>query len=371
MMNLRTVTASRYVTPLREGGSLPAIVEADDEGLYVLKFRGAGQGAKALIAELLAGEVARLAGLPVPEIVFAELPAELARTEPDSEIRSLITASAGLNVALDYLPGSVTFDPLTFVPDVQLASAIVWFDAFVCNVDRTVRNVNMLIWHRRLWLIDHGASLYFHHAWSDPDHAARSAFPLVKNHVLLKQASAIAEVDASMQSKLTRSAFGSLVDLIPDAWLAEDSEVGGRSAQRQAYFNFFVQRLESSAVFVEEGHPCTNFALMTTRSCASSRASSAASLSMRASWCLATSNAYCRRALNWTKRCCLRSIQRLILSWYATLWPPFPPSVRAVLRRAISGDCRRGSASTGWWRREAPSSKPRQCTPASAPTYLA
>jgi hypothetical protein len=158
---LRTVTASRYVTPLREGGSLPAIIEADDEGLYVLKFRGAGQGPKALIAELLAGEIGRLAGLPVPEIVFAILPAELARTEPDPEIQSLIGASAGLNVALDYLPGSVSFDPLVLVPDALLASSVVWFDAFVCNVDRTARNVNMLIWHRRLWLIDHGASLYF------------------------------------------------------------------------------------------------------------------------------------------------------------------------------------------------------------------
>src|ERR1700734_3004951 len=168
-MRLRTITARRYGTPLREGGSLPAIIEADDDGLYVLKFRGAGQGPKALIAELLAGEIGRLLGLPVPEIVFVQLSAELARTEADPEIQSLIQTSAGLNIALDYLPGSVTFDPLVFVPDTQLASAIVWFDAFVCNVDRTVRNVNMLIWHRRLWLIDHGAALYFHHAWNGGD----------------------------------------------------------------------------------------------------------------------------------------------------------------------------------------------------------
>src|SRR6267154_1908731 len=181
-MKLRTVTASRYVTPLREGGSLPAIIEADDDGLYVLKFRGAGQGPKALIAELLAGEIGRAAGLPVPEIVFVELPAELARTEPDPEIQSLISASAGLNVALDYLPGSVTFDPLVFVPDPQLASAIVWFDAFVCNVDRTARNVNMLIWHRGLRLIDHGAALYFHHAWKQGDEHALTPFSLIKDH---------------------------------------------------------------------------------------------------------------------------------------------------------------------------------------------
>src|SRR6204780_5234078 len=196
MVKLRSVAAGRYVTPLREGGSLPAIIEADDDGLYVLKFRGAGQGPKALIAELLAGEIGRLAALPVPEIVLVELPAELARTEPDAEIQSLIGASAGLNIALDYLPGSVTFDPLLFVPDAQLASAIVWFDAFVCNVDRTVRNVNMLIWHRRLWLIDHGAALYFHHAWNQRDQRAGNPFALIKDHVLLNQASALAEVDA-------------------------------------------------------------------------------------------------------------------------------------------------------------------------------
>src|SRR5690349_21643709 len=151
-MSLRTVTATRYVTPLREGGSLPAIVEADDDGMYVLKFRGAGQGPK----ELIAGELARAAGLPVPEIVFVELDAELARTEPDPEIQDLIRASAGLNLALDYLPGSVMFDPVAERPDAELASSIVWFDAFVANMDRTARNTNMLMWHRRLWLIDHG-----------------------------------------------------------------------------------------------------------------------------------------------------------------------------------------------------------------------
>src|SRR5687768_6591162 len=155
-MSLRTVIATRYVTPLREGGSLPAIVEADDDGLYVLKFRGAGQGPRALIAELLGGEIARAAGLPVPEIVFVELDAELARTEPDPEIQSLIRASAGLNLALDYLPGAVTFDPIAEKPDSDLSSSIVWFDAYVSNVDRTPRNPNILVWHRRLWLIDHG-----------------------------------------------------------------------------------------------------------------------------------------------------------------------------------------------------------------------
>jgi hypothetical protein len=252
MIELRTVTANRYVTPLREGGSLPAIIEADDEGLYVLKFRGAGQGPRALIAELLAGEIGRVAGLPVPEIVFAELPAELARTEPDPEIQSLIGASAGLNIALDYLPGSVTFDPLVFVPDTQLASAILWFDAFICNVDRTVRNVNMLIWHRRLWLIDHGASLYFHHAWNSRDQHATNPFALIKDHVLLRYASALAEVDARMALLLTPDKLTGIVQLIPDSWLPDDPGFAGKTAQREAYLNYFIVRMRSSDVFVQE-----------------------------------------------------------------------------------------------------------------------
>jgi len=252
MMSLRTVAARRYVTPLREGGSLPAIIEADDDGLYVLKFRGAGQGPKALIAELLAGEIARLAGLPVPEIVFAQLPAELARTEPDAEIQSLIQASAGLNIALDYLPGSVTFDPLVYVPDAALASAIVWFDAFVCNVDRTARNVNMLIWHRRLWLIDHGASLYFHHAWDRNDRHALNPFALIKDHVLLKYANALAGVDAQMATVLTADKLADMVQLIPDSWLADDPGFAGKTAQREAYLNYFDLRMQSSDVFVQE-----------------------------------------------------------------------------------------------------------------------
>src|SRR5271154_1718739 len=221
MIELRTGTASRYVTPLREGGSLPAVIEADDEGLYVLKFRGAGQGPKALIAELLAGELGRLAGLPVPEIVFFDLPPDLARTEPDAEIRSLIGASGGLNLALDYLPGSVTFDPLVLQPDARLASAIVWFDAFVCNVDRTARNVNMLMWHRRLWLIDHGASLYFHHAWDRHDRNAMNPFPRIRDHVLLKSASALAEIDEQMAALLTADKMAGIVEWIPDLWLPD------------------------------------------------------------------------------------------------------------------------------------------------------
>ena len=249
---IRTVTASRYVTPLREGGSLPAIIEADDDGLYVLKFRGAGQGPKALIAELLAGEIGRLAGLPIPEIVFVMLPPDLARTEPDAEIQSLIGASGGLNLALDYLPGSVTFDPLVFQPDAELASAVVWFDAFVCNVDRTARNVNMLMWHRRLWLIDHGAALYFHHAWNQRDQPALTPFPLIKDHVLLKLASRLAQVDAEMKTRLAIDQIARIVELIPESWLADDPGFESKSQQRDAYLNYFTARLAASNIFVEE-----------------------------------------------------------------------------------------------------------------------
>jgi hypothetical protein len=251
-MNLRTVTATRYVTPLREGGSLPAIVEADDDGLYVLKFRGAGQGPKALIAELVAGELARAAGLLVPEIVFVELDAELARTEPDPEIQDLIRASAGLNLALDYLPGSVMFDPVAEKPDAELASAIVWLDAYVTNVDRTPRNTNMLMWHRRLWLIDHGAALYFHHTWKNYRERSRDLFPLIKDHVLLRLASSLREADSQMTEQITPDVIDRIVKLIPDGWLVGDSSFGQSNQYRDAYVEYLLNRLEASHIFLEE-----------------------------------------------------------------------------------------------------------------------
>jgi hypothetical protein len=252
MTNLRTVIATRYVTPLREGGSLPAIVEADDDGMYVLKFRGAGQGPKALIAELVAGEIARAAGLPVPEIVFVELDPELARTEPDPEIQDLIRASAGLNLALDYLPGAVTFDPIAEKPDAGLASSVVWFDAYVTNVDRTPRNTNMLMWHRRLWLIDHGASLYFHHSWDNHLERSRAPFPLIKDHVLLQFASSLQEADAKMSGRVTPDIIQGIVQLIPDAWLVGDSSFGESDRHREAYIQYLLSRLEPPHVFLEE-----------------------------------------------------------------------------------------------------------------------
>src|SRR6266436_670197 len=251
-MKPRTVTASRYVTSLREGGSLPAIVEADDDGLYVLKFKGAGQGTKALIAELVAGEVGRLAGLPVPEIVFIELPVDLARTEPDAEIQGLIRNSGGLNLALDYLPGSVTFDPLVYSPDEHLASAIVWFDAFVCNVDRTVRNTNMLWWHRRLWLIDHGAALYFHYNWHGYLEQSTTPFPRIRDHALLRFASKLKDADADLSRRLTGSTIAAIVDLIPDDWLEADDMFESRSEQRAAYERYLLARVASPRAFVEE-----------------------------------------------------------------------------------------------------------------------
>jgi HipA-like kinase len=251
-MNLRTVLATRYVTPLREGGSLPAIVEADDDGMYVLKFRGAGQGPKALIAELVAGEIARATGLLVPEIVFMILDPELARTEPDPEIQHLIMASAGLNLALDYLPGAVAFDPVAEKPEADLASSIVWFDAYVTNVDRTPRNTNMLVWLRRLWLIDHGATLYFHHAWDNYLERSRDPFPMIKDHVLLRLASALREVDSKISGRVTPDIVDSIVQLIPDAWLGGDSSFGGSNQYREAYMEYLLRRLEPPHAFLEE-----------------------------------------------------------------------------------------------------------------------
>jgi len=251
-MNVRTVSATRYVTPLREGGSLPAIVEANDEGMYVLKFRGAGQGPKALIAELVAGELARAVGLSVPEIVFITLDPELARTEPDPEIQHLIRASAGLNLALDYLPGAVTFDPVADKPDANLASSIVWFDAYVTNVDRTPRNANMLMWHRRLWLIDHGATLYFHHAWDKYLERSRDPFPMSHEHVLLPLASAPQEADQKMSQRITPEMISNIVQLIPEAWLGGDAAFDGSRAYREAYREYLLRRLEPPRGFLEE-----------------------------------------------------------------------------------------------------------------------
>ena len=252
---LRKVTATRYVTPLREGGSLPAIVEADDLGTYVLKFRGAGQGRKALVAELVAGEIARYLDLLVPEVVLVNLAPELGRSEPDPEIQDLLKRSTGLNLALDYLPGSLGFDPLVGPPDSNLASRIVWFDALVTNVDRTPRNTNLLVWHDRLWLIDHGASLYFHHNWPPRDGAALEAagrypFAAVRDHVLLPFAGSIPEADATLASLLTPDVLRAVIDLIPTEWLADEPGFGSVEEVRSAYVAYLSTRLREPRAWV-------------------------------------------------------------------------------------------------------------------------
>jgi hypothetical protein len=248
---LRTVNVTRYVTPLREGGSLPAIAEADDGFMYVLKFRGAGQGVNALIAELIAGELARMLGLKVPEIVFANLDAAFGRTEPDEEIQDLLKASVGLNLALHYLSGAFTFDPVVTKVDAKLASAIVWLDCLVTNVDRTARNTNMLSWRNELWLIDHGASLYFHHAWQNPQEQAKRHFPQVKDHVLLPVAAELDVVNTAFRSVLSAERIRSIVELVPGEWLTDDGQVPV-AEKRNGYIQFLETRLALSENFVKE-----------------------------------------------------------------------------------------------------------------------
>jgi HipA-like protein len=250
---MRTALATRYVTPLREGGSLPGLVEADDDGLYVVKFRGAGQGPRALIAELIGGEITRALGLPVPEIVFIELDPALGRNEPDYEVRSLILGSAGRNLGIDFLPGALPYSAAAPPPlDADLASSIVWLDAYITNIDRTARNTNMLIWNKRLWLIDHGASLYFHHTWASYLDRAGDRFAAIKDHVLLPRASRLAEVDGPLRAKLTRATLEEIVGLVPDEWLGDEPAFADPAAHRAAYVAYLERRRDASAVFVKE-----------------------------------------------------------------------------------------------------------------------
>lgn len=248
-LKLRSVLVERYVTPLREGGSMPAIVETDDLGTYVLKFRGAGQGVRALMAEIISGGMARALGLPVPEIVLLHLNGDLSRTESDPEIQDLIRASDGLNVGLDYLPGSINFDPAVDVVDDDFASRLVWFDTLVSNVDRTARNTNMLMYQKQPWLIDHGASLTFHHAWNGTVADPAKPFAPSAEHVLLPQASQLAQLDAQLAAKLGPEVLKSIVDEVPDCFLeqaAADKEgdvLRNVQAHRAAYVNYFVARL--------------------------------------------------------------------------------------------------------------------------------
>jgi hypothetical protein len=242
---LRTVRATRYLMPFRQGGSVPALVEAHDAGMYVVKLRGAAQGEKALVAELVAGELARAYGLSVPELVMIDIDAAIAASEPDPELCMPLERSIGPNLGLDFLPGSVTYDPLVGPhPDAISASKIVLFDAFVANVDRTVRNANLLSWHRGTWLIDHGAALYFHHAWSSaaPLLDVGDAFAEVKHHVLLRRATELGAAAEALRSSLDDATIEQIVSAIPDLWLEADHSFDSPEEQRVAYRQWLIRR---------------------------------------------------------------------------------------------------------------------------------
>ena len=252
-IELRTVRATRYVTPFREGGSLPGLCEADDEGLYVVKFRGAGQGPKALVAEVIAGELARALGLPVPELTLVDLDPALGAGEPLIEVRELLERSAGLNLGVDFLPGALPFAPAIGPrPSRDQAADIVWFDALVMNPDRSARNVNLLTWHGTTYCIDHGAALYIHHRWDKPAEHARGAFPRIRGHVLLPLASSIDEADARLAPTVTSALLDNIVGAVPDAWLTDQRTFGGGEEKRRAYVDYLLARLQAPRSFVEE-----------------------------------------------------------------------------------------------------------------------
>lgn len=250
--DLRSVNVTRYITPLREGGSLPALAEADDDFKYVLKFKGAGHGVKALIAELVGGQIAKALKLQLPELVFANLDEAFGRTEADEEIQDLLQGSQGLNLALHFLSGAITFDPVVTTVDDKLASQIVWLDSYITNVDRTFKNTNMLIWHKELWLIDHGACLYFHHSWNNWEQHAKSPFALIKDHVLLPQASLLKEVDTEFKALLTNEILEEIVNTIPLEWLQWEDTDETPETLRNVYLQFLQTRLNNSEIFVNQ-----------------------------------------------------------------------------------------------------------------------
>ncbi|MCM1369340.1 MAG: aminotransferase class I and II [Candidatus Amulumruptor caecigallinarius] len=249
---LREAAVTRYVMPLREGGSLPALAEADDGFKYVVKFRGGGHGSKPLISELLGGELARYVGLKVPELVFLDLDEDFGRTEGDEEIQDLLKWSRGLNIGLHFLSGAMSWDVAVNRPDSREASMIVWLDAWITNVDRTARNTNMLWWNRELWLIDHGSAFYFHHNWESAEKAALSEFAYVRDHALLPWASELEVVDAEMHKHLDDGkAIDSIVEMLPDEWLMQSEPEVSPDIQRDVYRNFLKTRLKNSSKFVE------------------------------------------------------------------------------------------------------------------------
>lgn len=251
-MDIRTENVTRYIMPLREGGSLPALAEADDGFKYVVKFRGAGHGTKALIAEFIGGEIARILGLKVPEIIFLNLDEAFGRTEGDEEIQDLLQWSRGLNLGLHFLSGALTFDPVLNNVDSLTASRIVWLDALLTNIDRTVKNTNMLIWHKELWLIDHGASLYFHYSWTNWEKHALSPFVQVKSHVLLPYASQLEQVDKESKALLTIDKIVDIIQTIPDDWLEWEGNDETPQQKRNIYIDFFKERINHSELFVKE-----------------------------------------------------------------------------------------------------------------------
>ncbi|MEM7515269.1 MAG: HipA family kinase [Bacteroidota bacterium] len=249
---IRTVEVTRYVEPLREGGSLPAIVEADDGFLYVLKFRGAGQGKKALIAELIGGELARIMGLRVPELVLMNLDDSFSKTEPDEEIQDLLKFSVGLNLGLHYLSGAITFDPAVSVASGLDASKVVLLDSLINNIDRTHRNPNLLNWKKELWLIDHGASLYFHHAWTNWEAQAEQTFPPIKSHVLLDRADELAAAAGIIRNNLNESVIREIIDIIPEDFLIEEGDPLSPEEKRDAYTRFLTIKLSHLDSHIKE-----------------------------------------------------------------------------------------------------------------------
>ena len=249
---LRSVRATKYVTPFREGGSLPGLVEADDDGLYVVKFRGAAQGPKALVAEVIAGELGRALGLPVPEVVLVDIDRSLGGLDGDPWVGELLQNSAGINAGIDFLPGSLTFNPRADGrPDADLAANIVWFDALVTNTDRSPRNPNILAWHRRLWLIDHGASLFVHHTWRDHDDHARRPLTTISDHVMLPFASPLDGAHERLSPLVTDELLTAITALVPDAWLLPHPVVGDATAQREAYVRYLRTRVAAREALVE------------------------------------------------------------------------------------------------------------------------
>lgn len=249
-LDIRHEQTTLYMQPLREGGSLPGLVEASDGFRYVAKFRGAGHGTKALIAEFIGSEIARAAGFRVPELIFLDLSEDFGRTEPDEEVQDLLKGSEGMNLGVHFLSGAMTWDVLANRMDEMTASRLVWLDAFLTNIDRTARNTNMLYWNRELWLIDQGASLYFHHSWSDWQKAALSPFPYVKDHAVIRHATKLDEADEDMHRRITPEIIDAVVDAIPVDWLEASGTDATADEQREVYRNFLKTRLSNSQIFV-------------------------------------------------------------------------------------------------------------------------